>query len=58
MNQFKICYLAKWPDGKLVEPHSPYIPAYIEASSATEAVAMLKHELCGMIIDVTNVQQV
>lgn len=52
MNQYKICYTATWPDGKLLDPKKPCLNAYIEAESDTEAAATLKSELQGLTIKV------
>lgn len=44
VNQYKICYVATWPDGKLLDPKRPYMDAYILASTKNEALQKFNDE--------------
>ena len=44
VNQYKICYTAKWPDGKLLDPKRPFMNAYVLASTKTEALQKFRNE--------------
>lgn len=54
LNQYKICYVAQWPDGKLLDPKKPYAEAYIDASTKNEAVGNLLMELRGLKVKVVG----
>jgi len=58
MNQYKICYTATWPDGKLLDPKKPCMNAYIEADSEVEAAAKLMNELQGLKVKVLEKPQI
>lgn len=54
INQYKICYVAQWPDGKLLDPNKPYTEAYIVASSKHEAIGNLMTELRGLKVKIVE----
>ena len=54
VNQYKICYTAKWPDGKLLDPKKPFMDAYILASTKNEAAAKLISEFPGLHVTIAN----
>ena len=58
MNQYKICYTATWPDGKLLNPKKPCMDAYIEADSEVEAAAKLMNALQGLKVKVLEKPQI
>ena len=58
MNQYKICYTATWPDGKLLNPKKPCMDAYIEADLEVEAAAKLMNALQGLKVKVLEKPQI
>ena len=55
--QYKVCYTATWPDGKLLDPKKPCLNAYVEAETDVEAAAKLMHELRGLKVKVLEKPQ-
>ena len=56
--QYKICYTATWPDGKLLDAKKPFMEAYVHASSKREAVGNLLAEFPGLKVKVIEEPQV
>lgn len=52
VDYFKICYIAQYPNGKLLDPSKPYLEANVLASSKTEAISNLMMEFPGLKIKV------
>ncbi len=57
MDQYKICYTAKWPDGKLLDPKKPFMEAFIEGASKEDAMMSLKNEFPGLKLKVVEEPQ-
>lgn len=52
VDYYKICYIAKYPDGRLLDPNKPYMEAKILASTKKEAISNLIMEFPGLKINV------
>lgn len=57
VNQYKICYTAQWPDGKLLDPKKPYAEAYVLASTKREAIGNLLAEFPGLKVKIVEEPQ-
>ena len=57
VNQYKICYTAQWPDGKLLDPKKPYMEAYVLASTKREAMGNLLAEFPGLKVRIVEEPQ-
>ena len=57
VNQYKICYTAQWPDGKLLDPKKPYTEAYVLASTKREAMGNLLAEFPGLKVRIVEEPQ-
>lgn len=51
---FKICYIAQYPNGKLLDPKQPYMEANIRAATKQEAISNLMMEFPGLKIKVVE----
>lgn len=58
VSTYKICYLAQWPDGKLLDEKKPYAEAFVQASSKREAMMKLLEELNGLKVKIVEEPQV
>lgn len=56
--QYKICYTATWPDGKLLDAKKPFMEAYVHASSKREAVGNLLAEFPALKVKVIGEPQI
>ena len=58
MKEWRIGYCASWKcDGSLVTPEQPFQNAYIEASTAEEAVHLLAEEFPGWKFKISEVEE-
>ena len=57
VNQYKICYTAQWPDGKLLDQKKPYMEAFVLASTKREAVGNLLAEFPGLKVKIVEEPQ-
>ena len=57
VNQYKICYTAQWPDGKLLDQKKPYMEAFVLASTKREAVGNLLAEFPGLKVRIVEEPQ-
>lgn len=51
---FKICYVAYYPNGKLLEPSKPYLEANMVADDKIDAIRRLKLEFPGLDVKVVE----
>ena len=54
VDYFKICYIAQYPNGKLLNPKQPYMEANIIAATKQEAISNLMMEFPGLNIKVVE----
>ena len=54
VNQYKICYIAQWPDGKLLDSKKPFMEAYVLASTKREAAESLIAEFPGLEVKIVE----